>query len=166
MSQLHQRPRSKLSLSDEFETPKELYKELCKKYKLNPRLDVACSYIDGYCNKKCYEGWFEGMDSLNIDWVPTGGLKVDVWCNPPHSLTERFVKKACEQWKKHNINVMMIIPANTMSSQYWEGFIEGFAEYHPIRGRIRFLVDGKPTKYHSRNAYVCVIFRKRLVPTN
>jgi len=56
---------------------------------------------------------------------------------------------------------MMILPANTVSSQYWHDCIEGIAEYHPIKGRIRFLRDGKPSEYPSRNAYVVVIWRAR-----
>lgn len=58
------------------------------------------------------------------------------------------------------MNIMMIIPTNTMSSGYWHNYIEKFAEYHPIKGRIRFLVDGKPSKHTSRNAYCVVIWRK------
>jgi hypothetical protein len=55
---------------------------------------------------------------------------------------------------------MMILPTNTMSSKYWHECIEGITEYHPIKGRIRFLVDGKPSKHMSRNAYCVVIWRR------
>ena len=59
----------------------------------------------------------------------------------------------------------MIIPANTISSNYWHEFIEGNAEYHPIRGRIKFLTPNTLGNYEvsdfmSRNAYMCVIFRQ------
>ena len=56
---------------------------------------------------------------------------------------------------------MMILPTNTMSSKYFEECIEGSAEYHPIFGRIKFLIDGSVSKFPSRNAYICVVWRKR-----
>ena len=145
---LHQRKRSKESLSDEYETPNELYNELIDKYDITPNLDVASNEY----NTKCF---FRLNDGLKDDWV------YHSWCNPPHSQNEKFVRKAYEQWKKHDIDIMMILPTNTMSSKYWHECIEGIAEYHPIKGRIRFLVDGKPSKHMSRNAYCVVIWRKK-----
>jgi len=148
MSQLHQRKRSKESLSDEYETPNELYANLVDRFDLTPSLDVAS---DEY-NSKCL---FRLKDGLKDEWTAHS------WCNPPHSQNEVFVRKAFEQWKKHNINIMMLLPCNTQSSKYWHECIEGVAEYHPIKGRIKFLVDGKPSKFPSRNAYCVVIWRKK-----
>ena len=55
---------------------------------------------------------------------------------------------------------MMLVPANTVSTVWWHEYVEGIAEYHPVKGRIRFIRDGEPSKFQSRNAYICVIFRK------
>lgn len=133
---------------DEYETPPQLYNELCYKTGIKPKLDVAANTS----NRKCLEYL---KDGLHESW------NKDVWCNPPHSITEKFVRKACEQWHKNNINILMIIPTNTMSSSFWHECIEPYAEYFAIRGRIRFLRFGHPAKHASRNAYVCVIWRKR-----
>jgi len=146
--------RSEQSLSDEWVTPDDLYKELCTIYQIHPDLDVACNSD----NCKCYEGLFLPFE---YEWLGISGSKLDVWCNPPHSKNKQFVKRSYEQWKKHNINIMMILPTNTMSSIYWHDCIEGIAETHPIKGRIRFLYEGKPAKDVSRNAYVCIIWRKK-----
>src|SRR5712692_2175859 len=160
---LHKRKRSEDSLSDDYETPGELYEELCWKYNIHPLLDSSANKD----NTKCELYITEEMDALKTEWLinyPDGepyNARVDVWCNPPYSMTEEFVRRAHEQWTKHNINIMMLIPANTMSSHYWHECIEGKAEYHPIKGRIRFLVDGKPTPHSSRNASVIVIWRKK-----
>lgn len=142
-----------LAENDVWETPQETYHELCKKYQVFPLLDVACSTQDCKCKKGYYSD--KGLDALSLDWMET------VWCNPPHSETERWVRKAYAEWKKHNTTIMMIIPANTMSSVYWQDCIEDKAEYHTIEGRIKFLKDGNPSKYHSRNAYLCVIWRRK-----
>jgi phage N-6-adenine-methyltransferase len=156
--ELHQKPRSEASLSDEYETPIELCYRLWDQYNWNPRLDVAAN--DN--NHKCVH-WLD--DALEQDWLDFDDctdieIKSDIWCNPPHSLNESFVRKAYLEWIRNDLNIMMIIPTNTMSSKYWHECIEGMAEYHPIKGRIRFLVDGKPSKYASRNAYCVVIWRK------
>ena len=148
--ELHQKPRSKLSLSDDYETPTQLYKELCFTHAIEPKIDV-CANVD---NKKCQDFFGVNVDSLLCSWT------VDAWVNPPHSMTGKFVEKACNEWKKHNINVMMIIPANTCSSKYWHEFIQPYASYYPIMGRIRFLHEGKLSEHMSRNAYMCVVFRK------
>lgn len=150
-NQLHQRPRSEASLSDEYETPTSLFDDLCKSYNIEPKLDVACTQE----NKKCFFRITKEENALNRMWP------YDVWCNPPHTMNEEFVRKAYDQWLKTNINVMMILPANTCSSLYWHQCVQGSAEIHPIKGRIKFLVNGEPSKFPSRNAYICVIWRKR-----
>lgn len=148
--ELHKKPRSTLSLSDEYETPRELFKELCSTHNIVPKIDV-CANAN---NKKCRDFFGVNVDGLRCEW------SVDVWCNPPHSMTGDFVKKAYEQWKEHNVNIMMIIPANTCSSKYWHKYIEGNAKYYAVKGRIRFLHEGKPSQFMSRNAYMCIVFRK------
>lgn len=152
---LHTKKRSEASLSDEYQTPRDLFLQLCIKYDCDPILDVCADAR----NRQCVRYITSYDDSLKKDW------NWNSWCNPPHSKTGAFVKKAYEQWKKHNIEVLMIIPANTVSSKYWHDFIEGNAEYHPIRGRIKFLVPNDDGAYEvsdfmSRNAYMCVIFRQ------
>jgi len=146
--------RSKLSSSDEWETPQELFYFLCTKYNIFPDTDVCATNH----NSKCIGYIDKEMDCLKHDFqYHNKGL----WCNPPHSLNEEFVRKMYKQWKKYNIPIIMIIPANTMSSNYWHECIEGIAETHSIKGRIRFLYEGKPAKDVSRNAYVCVIWRRK-----
>jgi site-specific DNA-methyltransferase (adenine-specific) len=147
---LHQKKRSEASLSDEWETPNDLFVGLSTLYKVDVLLDV-CATED---NTKCVNFFSKKDDALKKPWL------YDAWCNPPHSQTSDFVRKAYVEWKEHNINIMLIIPTNTMSSNYWHQYIESNAEYHPIKGRIHFLQNGERSPFPSRNAYVCVIFRK------
>ncbi len=140
--------KTELSLSDEWETPQELYDYLCKKYKIKPELDVAANRT----NTKCL-AWSEL--AFDIHWCR------DVWCNPPHSKNEAFVRKAFNEWDKHNINIMMILPANSLCTNYAEDYILPYAKYHPInRKYCNFLHKGE-SKDHSRNGYFVVIWRKR-----
>jgi hypothetical protein len=114
----------------------------------------VCANVE---NKKCRDLFGVNINGLKCDWTS------DVWCNPPHSMTGDFVKKAYEEWKTHNINILMIVPANTCSSKYWHKYIEGNAKYYAIKGRIRFIHEGKPSEFMSRNAYMCIVFKKKII---
>lgn len=143
----HKQPSS---TDDEFETPEKLFDSLCEKYNISPLLDVAATFE----NKKCKGYFSKEWNALEKEWYD------DVWCNHPHTLHEQFVEKCHQQWQKNNINIMMIIPANCCRTTYWHRYIEGIAEYHAIKGSIRFLQNGKLSKDSSRNAYLVVIWRK------
>ena len=131
---------------------------LCYKTGIFPSLDVAA----GQNNTKCKQ-W--ESDALNQEWhrITYDGNPnpyCDVWCNPPHSKTEEFVRRATKQWVKHNLNILMIIPANSICTKYAEECIEPHAEYHPIFFRPKFLKNGEE-KDPSRNSYFYVVWRKK-----
>ena len=142
--------RSEESLSDEWETPKELFDEFCEKYNIHPRLDPCATSA----NRKCLLYFTEEENGLQQEW------EHDVWCNPPHSMTGDFVRKAYSEWLQNNINIMLLVPANTVSTIWWHEYVENTTEYHAIKGRIRFLRDGKPSEFVSRNSYILIIYRK------
>ena len=147
--------KTELSLSDDWETPQELYDYLCDKYELNPTLDVAANSE----NCKC-RGYLPYSLEPEISWQCNPTIET-VWCNPPHSLNEQFVKKAQREWVKHNINIMMILPANSLCTNYAENYIHPYAEYHPINRKFcKFLHNGKVMD-SSRNGYFVVIWRKK-----
>ena len=144
---------------DSYETDPKLFERFSKQYNLKFLLDAAArSY-----NTKCQ--FFLG-DALHQEWTigDRDPEKVDVWCNPPHSLNEEFIKRADAQHKKHNINICMIVPANCQSMPTWHKLIESeikiITENHPILRRPKFFKNGKPTKHSSRNAYRVIIWRK------
>lgn len=136
-------------VEDEFETPRKNFESLCKQHKIFPTLDVSATLE----NRKCVKFFSITDNALEQEWTE------DFWCNHPHTLHAEFVEKCHQQWKKHNINGLQIIPANCMRTSYWHKFIEPNVRYYAIEGSIRFLQDGKPSKDTSRNAYVCVVWR-------
>ena len=144
-------PYINLSLADdEWETPKEIYDDLCEKYDIHPTLDV-CATAE---NRKCATYFTDADDGLRQRW------EFDTWCNPPHSMTGNFVRKAHNEWLTNNINIMILVPANTVSTVWWHECVEETTEYHPLKGRIRFLRLGLPSKFVSRNSYILIIYRK------
>lgn len=141
---------------DSYETDPDLIARFEKQYGLNFMLDAAA--IES--NSKCVD-WLD--DAFHEEWRTASPL--DVWCNPPHSLNEEFIKRADSQHKKHNINICMIVPTNCQSMSVWHELIESetklITENHPIKGRPKFFKNGRKTKFPSRNAYRVIIWRKK-----
>lgn len=139
---------------DSYETNPKLIEFFEAVYDLDFWLDAAATAENTIC-----PNWLN--DALHQEWDCEGH---DVWCNPPHSLNEEFVRRADLQHKKYNINICMLIPANTISTDYYKELIEDyqqvFVENHPVQPRPAFLKDGKKTKFGSRNAYQVIIWRR------
>jgi len=140
-----------LKEDDEYETPTELFESLCLEYGITPLADVCATKE----NTKCSSYWSKEDNALHRDWL------VDVWCNPPHSLTEQFVIKADRQWSIHHINILMIVPANAVCAKFFDSIFKmGHAKYYRISGRPRFLHNGKPAPNSSRNSYNAVVWKR------
>ncbi len=142
---------------DSYETDPKLIERLEQQYGLLFEMDAAA--IEE--NSKCISFL---SDALHQEWGRLYGAKVDVWCNPPHSLNEKFIKRADTQHKEHNINICMIVPTNCQSMPTWHRLIENetrvITENHPLLKRPKFFKNGRKTKHPSRNAYRVIIWRK------
>jgi len=142
---------------DSYETDPQLIERMQIRYNLKFELDAASKDY----NKK-YDEFLD--NALFQEWITKKGKNVDVWCNPPHSLNEEFIKRADAQHKKYNINICMIIPTNCQSMGTWHELIESeleiFTENHPLLRRPQFFKRGRKTKHTSRNAYRVIIWRK------
>ncbi len=154
--------KTELSLSDEWETPEKLFKWLCGKYAFYPKWDVCATEKNKKCDYYIEKEWTKNRVSScvgdngvskHVNWTDKN------WCNPPHSETELWVRKACNEFLEYYHETMMIIPANSMCTTYAESCIEPHAEYHPIFERPKFLMD-KEEKDVARNSYFVVIWRK------
>ncbi len=162
--QLHQRKRSKKSKSDEWWTPREFVEEQEYEHDMLFEVDVACNYR----NCRCMTGI---TDALNDDWNIPSTLKNrkwgDVWCNPPNSKLKYFLPRAFKQWNRYGMRIMMIVPANVMSSKAFWDAVEiprrkgRRITYEPVYKRISFLDNGKKSKFSARNAYIKVIWGKK-----
>ena len=140
---------TELSLSDEWETPKNLFEWLCCKYDFYPEIDVCATEK----NSKCGMDFFDkASNGLTQQWCERN------WMNCPHSETEKWVKKACQEFLCEDKETMSIIPANSMCTSYAEACIEPHAEYHPIFERPKFKHDDE-VKDPSRNSYFVVLWR-------
>ena len=147
---------------DEWYTRKTLYNELCTRYCIFPKLDIAASAENSMC-----ENWLGKEDDvLNGDWLSSDEV-VDIWMNPPllKGNTKRFVLKAYEQWQRYNMNILSIVPSGVISRNWfrplWDNFItKGGIVIDPIK-RPSFLDHGDEPKFAARNDYIALLFRRK-----
>ena len=69
------------------------------------------------------------------------------------------MKKAWEEHEKYGIEIMILCYAKT-DTKWWHKYVEGRAEYHFQKGRIKFLDEqGNLTKNSSPYPSVWIIIR-------
>lgn len=95
---------------DSRETPQWLFDQLNAEFHFT--IDVAAAAK----NAKCKRFRDERHSGLSADW--TGEA---VWCNPPFSDIEPWVRKA---WASRANVVVMIVPANRTEQPWWQELIE------------------------------------------
>lgn len=124
---------SESAKSIEWGTPPEIFEPLHKEF--NFTLDVCAS--EG--NKKCEKYYSKMEDGLFQNW--SGEI---CWMNPPFGrLVQLWVKKALEE-SLSGATVVCLIPAKT-NTNWWHELVIGRAEIRFVRGRIKFIRDGKQT---------------------
>ena len=126
---------SHINIQDEYGTPKEVFKEACKKYNIHPTIDICASeknhVLENYCDKK-----------LNCF---TREFNEDFFMNAPYSKIAKFMVFAFAQHRNHNVSVLILAYSKT-DTKWWHNYVEPYAEVHFIKGRLRFNdQDGNPT---------------------
>jgi len=119
-------------------------------YHIKPIIDVCGSRWSHLCLKTI----MQKQNSLLLNWDE------DFFMNPPYSKIDQFIKKAYIQHKKNNVSGLILIFAKT-DTKFWHQYIEGKAEVHFIKGRIKFWRNGFPTKNSAPYPSVWVIYRKK-----
>lgn len=114
--------------SDEWETPQALFDELNKEFKFT--LDAAASKTNRKCERYCSKE----NSGLKISW----GSEV-VWCNPPYSNWQEWVKKASEERGKLFTKSVFLLPARTDTKAFHDYiYKKPLVEVRFIRGRLKF----------------------------
>ena len=138
-----------IKINDEYGTPLSLFYEKCLEYKCTPVVDYFAS-DKNHVLKKYYT---IKDDSLNRDWY------FNAFCNFPYSKMEKCLKKAWEEHYKHGIEIMILCYAKT-DTKWWHKYVEGRAEYHFQKRRLKFLDhEGNLTKNSSPYPSVWIIIR-------
>lgn len=97
------------------------------------------------------------IDALNHEWdcVFSGEIK-SVWCNPPFSQKELFLKRSKEQSAKHNLTVCCMIPFEPCT-KWWREYVSDKATFVYVpSGRYCFVDD--ETKMEVKGVNFCSCF--------
>jgi phage N-6-adenine-methyltransferase len=95
-------------------------------------------------NTKCDRYYTREQDGLRQSWA---GERV--WCNPPFSAIEPWVRKAWAEYRS-TLGIVMLLPANRTEQKWWQRLVEPHrdkpgssltVEFLP--GRMRFLRPGQ-----------------------
>ena len=90
-------------------------------------------------NARCARFYTPADDGLAQSWA-----RERVWCNPPYSSIEPWVRKA---WCEDAELIVMILPANRTEQDWWQRHVEPWRDRGRLRveflaGRVRFIAYG------------------------
>lgn len=140
-----------ININDEYGTPYDLYRMACKDYGIDPQIDVCASDVN-----HVLPVYF----TIDDDWTKHD-IVLDFFMNPPYSDVRKMMWHAYDRWQKNNVNVLILVYAKT-DTKWWHEYVEGQAEIHFVKGRIKFNDHkGQPTKHSAPYPSVWIIFRKR-----
>lgn len=140
-----------ITVQDEYGTPFDKLEQICKDCNINPIIDVCTNTS----NHKFPVYFTKDQDALKKEWTR------DFFMNPPYSKVAEFMQYAYQQHKKHNVNGLILTYSKT-DTRWWHEFVEGKAEVHFIKGRIKFKDEnGNDTKYPAPYPSVWIIYRKK-----
>lgn len=147
---------SHIKIEDEYETPTDIFKNGCKKYRIKPRLDVCGSKK----HHKLPRYFKKNENALTKDW------KVPFWMNPPYSKVGAFMQKAYEEHKKWNVDGLILVYSKT-DTRWFNRYVYNqktgrwLGEFYPIEGRINFWKNGKKTPFPAPYPSCFIVYRKR-----
>jgi len=138
------------SISSEWETPNELFKELDDEFHFT--LDVCANQE----NWKCWHHFTMEEDGLAMAW-----MNQMAWMNPPYGREiGKWVAKAYEEVQRWPLTeVVGLLPART-DTKWFHDYIYGKAETRFIKGRIKFVGGKSAAPFPS----MIVIWRKSNAP--
>lgn len=143
---------------DDRATAPEVFGPLHERFRFS--IDVAALPH----NAKLERHFSPDVDGLAQSWV---GERV--WCNPPYSSIEPWVRKA---WESGAELVVMLLPANRTEQGWWQRLIEprrdtpGGVRVEFLPGRMRFIAhDATGIRPNERPPFgVCLVIWDRTPP--
>lgn len=128
---------------DNFQTPGFLFQHLNAMFDF--QIDAACDSDNCLIKKGGIQHGFvydQDCDGLNESWE-----NYRVFCNPPYSQKEAWIKKAHDEVLYGDCPVcVMILPTLSMTTEAWHTYIHGkfFYQFSPSRYSFIDPVTGKP----------------------
>lgn len=150
--------KRKIKYADSLATPDPTF-DLCQKiWNVKCTLDLTATEL----NTKCKKFITPQQDFFKVVSVDSNEV---LWGNFPHSKQKEFVEHAFNIWINSNCQMLLLLPINTLCSNYAKKFILPWIDFDKkmiLTGRIAFKNRrGKISKHNSVNGYVCVFYPRR-----
>lgn len=117
---------------DDYCTPPELFEKVQAAFSI--RYDMACTIKTALT--KMWE-----RDNLVVAW-PIGTA---LWCNPPFSNKEAFLKRAL-LYRNDNHVIVFIVPNNARATKWWRAYALEADLIVNLSPRVHYFLDGVPQK--------------------
>ena len=141
--------------ADNLTTPISIFKKCEKIWNVKCTFDVCATKNTTKCSR-----YYSKPDGLKQEWNHSC-----IWCNPPHSQTGKWVRYAYEQWRKYNNKIVMLLPVNVLTANYFTKYAMPYIKFQKkmVLSRINFLNPrtNKPSKYNSVNGYMTIFYDTR-----
>ena len=135
------------SNKDDWETPQKLFDRLNLEYDFT--LDAAANEKNSKCDEYL-------TDALEQPWHGS------VWCNPPYGRTTTgdFIKRGYDmfRWNDACKSIVFLVPART-DTRWFHDYVYGIASIEFLKGRLKFEVNGVPSKNAAPFPSMLVIYR-------
>lgn len=146
---------------DYFETPPIIVTNIESETGLKFNVDISANEL----NKKCHYYISEQDNALECTWKQRFAHNTVAFCNPPRSKNGKFVLKALNEWKTHNIDIVMLLCWNDLGNKYCdqvrENLFNGKFGYGNL-GKVAFYKDGNPVYHTDKKTGKQVEFPSRL----
>lgn len=113
------------SLSQEYETPDEIFIPLNKEF--NFEIDICATEE----NKKCLQYYTKERDCFTQNWNQTS------WINPEFVIVKKFVKKAYEDSQKFKSTIVMLVLVKS-NTNWWRDYVMKAKEVRFINQKVTF----------------------------
>ena len=167
-----------------FETPRKIFNFAQKYFNVKFDLDVCATKE----NTLCKNYFTKNDNSLKRDWINTRSRRINniCWLNPPYNQASEFIKKATEQNKKHNIEIVGLFNVISDIKAFHEcfydyncKFVDRTWDIHPfikikkqklkeniefyfIPKRITFNLNGIKSKYPNPKPSMFIYWKKSI----
>ena len=140
-----------INKNDEWGTPKNILDAAAKKFNINPIIDV-CATSE---NAKLMSYLVKEIDGLTCPWDES------FFMNPPYSQITTWMEKAYTEHLTNNVDALILVYAKT-DTKWWHKYVEGIAEIHFIKGRLKFIKpDGTISKNSAPYPSCWIIYRRK-----
>ena len=144
-------------LTDQWETPKYIYKRICEAFSFEPDTDAFASAQ----NTKCAQFFTREMDALSIDWAEYGAC--NTWVQPPYSsnILKPAVFKAHKEALENEIESLALLPCSVDTEWFHTCVLEPKMLHVFTRGRIHFIPPPGITASTPSGGNLVVLFSSR-----